>query len=249
MAKAILEIAQAQYAEEEKISKRYRMHSEDVSDSGDDGYEPEIYGEIVDQHFIIENIGQVPMQVKSRVKPLDMLGWEVSSIVIKDGKAEELTQSKGSLLRHAIVENDRKSLRYYYDLASEFAAQDQQAEESCQFVVFPQWAFWLAVEHGHLETLTDMIRWTGAGLPLEQLVQKTGVELKEVPRSYQGLTVYGKKRYDSHDSPCLDLTDKGNTERIGRRQAGRSFLGRETAERHHFCMQPKRAPSSQSSGF
>lgn len=198
MAKAILEIAQAQYVAEEKASTRYRMHtSGDVSDSDDDDTDdgqPKIYGEIVDELFTIENIGQVSMQVKSRVSPLTMLGWKTPTIVMKDGKFEEFTEANHCLLEHAIVTNDRKCLKYYYDIAVHLAAQDKQADEGNQFVIFPQWAFLLAVERSHIELLTDMIRSTGAGLPLEQLVKKTGVELREIPRSYQGLTVYGKKR-------------------------------------------------------
>ncbi|KAJ4414254.1 hypothetical protein N0V82_008036 [Gnomoniopsis sp. IMI 355080] len=228
VAKAILEIAQAQYAAEEKPSRRYRMQDSDTSDTGDDGSEPEIYGEIVDQQLTIENIGQASMLVKSRVKPLEMLDWDTHSVLIKDSKAEELSGSPDSLVRHAIANNDRKTLRFYYDLAVYFAAKDKQADESNQFVVFTQGHFWLAVQYGRLEILADMIKWTGAGLPLEQLVQNTGVELKEIPRSYQGLTVYGKKRKDwaaagrqvvsrstdSTTSPLLYAAQRGSIESV-----------------------------------
>lgn len=229
VAKAIMKIAQTQYAAEEEPSRNYRMQGDNVNGSEDDRSEPEIYGEIIDQRFTFENIGQVSMEVESRVKPLDMLDWEFSSLDIKDGKAEELQAYKDSLLSHSILDNDRKGLKFYYDVAIDLVAQDKQADESSEFKLFPQWAFQLAVKYGRLEILTDMIKWTGAGLPLEELVLETGVELKTIPRSYQGLTVYGKKRKDwatagrevmisrstdSGTSPLLYAAQKGSIESV-----------------------------------
>lgn len=215
VAKSILEIAQAQYAVEEESSKRYRMQDDDSIESEDNRSEPDIYGEIVDQQTTIENVGQVSMQVKSHIKPLDMLDWEMSTIKIEDGKAEELTKSSCCLLRYVILNNDRKGLAYYYDLVVYFVSLDKQADDNIRPDIFPQWAFRLAVQRGHLEILTDMIRWTGAGLPLEDLMQKTDVEPKEAIHSYQGLTVYGNKRYDSRYSQCPGLTDNEIQERLG----------------------------------
>ena len=89
VAKAVLEIAQAQYAPAEKPKTRYRMdaeedHSvysdEDSEDSDDESVDgddslPRVYGEIVDGQFTIENVGQVSMKVNSDTKPLYMLNW------------------------------------------------------------------------------------------------------------------------------------------------------------------------------
>ncbi len=61
-------------------------------------------------------------------------------------------------------------------------------------MTFPDNDFRRAIELGRTELLAEIIRRTGAGLPLEELVKGTGVEIKEKPRFYQGLTVYGKKR-------------------------------------------------------
>lgn len=82
VAKAVLEIAQAQYVPEGKPKTRYRMHaaeddaeySDDESVRSDDS-QPRIYSHIVDAQFTIENVGEVSMQVKSRVKPLNILSW------------------------------------------------------------------------------------------------------------------------------------------------------------------------------
>ena len=86
VAKAILEIARAQYTPEGKPKTRYTMQAaEDGSDddsqcSGDksvanDDATPKIFSHIVDTQFTIDNVGQVSMQVKSRVKPLELVRW------------------------------------------------------------------------------------------------------------------------------------------------------------------------------
>lgn len=232
VAKAILEIAQAQYAPEEKPSVRYRIQTdEETEDSGaDEGGgvdEPKIYREIVDEKFTVETIGQVSLQVKSRVKPVDILGYEFPVDVPGDCDTA-FSVSTGSLLKHVIRNNDHKGLQYYYHLTVAFAGQDKDDDEGERFVAFPQWAFWLAVENGRLEMLADMMKWAGAGLPLEKLVKKTGLELKEVSKYYQGLTVYGKKRkdwatagrrvtsrgQDSAESPLLYAARNGSMESV-----------------------------------
>jgi len=88
VAKATLEIAQAQYAPAEKPKTRFTMHapqdphysdydsdcSECSSVRGDDT-QPRIYSHIVDAQLTIENVGQVSMKVNSRTKPLEMVNW------------------------------------------------------------------------------------------------------------------------------------------------------------------------------
>lgn len=233
VAKAILEIAQAQYVPEEKPMTRYRMHAseeedeedEDCSTSDDD--EPRIYGQIVDEQFTIENVGQVSMQVKSRIKPLKMLEWAFPTLQTDDG-GHRFTRDC-TLLEHVISNDDREALKYYYDLTVYFSDRDEDKDdENNHFVAFPQSAFWSAVEKGRIGILADMIKWAGAGLPLEALVKKTGVELKEKPKYYQGLTVYGKKRKDwatagrnvisrpkdSTESPLLRTAQEGCIESV-----------------------------------
>jgi hypothetical protein len=45
------------------------------------------------------------------------------------------------------------------------------------------------------------IRLTGVGIPLNELIKTSGVELKTKPRYYQGLSVGGKKRADWAQAP------------------------------------------------
>lgn len=47
----------------------------------------------------------------------------------------------------------------------------------------------------------DCFQATGVGIPLNALVQKSGVEIKSKPRYYQGLSVGGKKRADWAQAP------------------------------------------------
>lgn len=233
VAKAILEIAQAQYVPEEKPVTRYHMHSSKYDDSEDsdasmeDDDEPRIFGQIVDEQFTIDNVGQVSMQVKSRTKPLAMLNWSFPTLHLDNGKHR--FSGGRSLLDHVIANDDRKGLKYYYDLAVYYSDRDEDNDnENNRFVAFPQSAFWSAVEMGRIGILADMIQWAGAGLPLEALIKKTGVELKEKPKYYQGLTVYGKKRKDwatagrnvisrpreITESPLLRTAEKGCIESV-----------------------------------
>lgn len=61
------------------------------------------------------------------------------------------------------------------------------------------------MNHGKTQMLALIIKRTGAGIPLDHLVKKSGVELKQKPRYYQGLTVYGKKRYVLFDLAAVGV--------------------------------------------
>lgn len=89
-----------------------------------------------------------------------------------------------------------KGLQFCLDVCEHWSAHqsDSEDEVSSGFYSFPDHEFKRAVELGRIEMLGEIIRRTGAGLPLEHLVKDTGVELKVKPQYYQGLTVYGKKR-------------------------------------------------------
>ncbi|KAK3310531.1 uncharacterized protein B0T15DRAFT_481869 [Chaetomium strumarium] len=192
VARAILEIAHAQYAPEEKPKTRYRMQAEPHSSCSDDGCSecsddesahgddstPRIYGEIIDDQFTIDNVGQVSMKVNSRTTPLQMASW-------------------GFLLQSVISENNMQRLKFLLEVYERWSAQKLDSnEDRPRFYTFPDAEFRLAVELGRVELLGEIIKRTGAGLPLEHMVKHTGVEIKVKPRYYQGLTVYGKKRSD-----------------------------------------------------
>ncbi|KAK0733485.1 hypothetical protein B0T26DRAFT_669889 [Lasiosphaeria miniovina] len=190
VAKAILEITQAQYSPDEKRKTRLRMEQDD--DCGDDesvgsnDSEPRLYSEIVDNEFTIENVGQVSMKVKSDVKPQDFLNW----YCIEVGKDAKLSPRTRTMFYHIIQRNDINGLRILLDWAEYFTTSKfSPDDEVLRFYSFPDDDFRIAVELGRTEILAGIIRRTGAGLPLEQLVKNSGVELTEIPVYYQGLTV------------------------------------------------------------
>ncbi|KAK4153422.1 ankyrin repeat-containing domain protein [Chaetomidium leptoderma] len=186
VAKAVLEIAQAQYAPEQKPKARYRMeaadehseYSDDGSECPDDDSGPRIYSEIVDGQFTIDNVGQVSMKVNSRTKPLEIVNWTTP-------------------LSTVIADNNMQGLKFLLEVYEHWSAQKlDPGDEVSSFYSFPDNEFTLAVELGRVELLGEIIKRTGAGLPLEHLVKNTGLELQVKPEFYQGLTVYGKKRED-----------------------------------------------------
>ncbi|KAF3061193.1 hypothetical protein GL218_03903 [Daldinia childiae] len=198
VAKAILDIAQAQWAPSEEKTKRFTMNKDEDDDSAesDSDDEPEIYEKIIDDQFTIENIGQVSMQVKSQTTASALLNWAAPTRILRDGS---LT---GSIYRQtplftAIDQNDAKAFNFLLDLNIHFASKEPVGEdESSRFYKFPQDLFENALRLGRTDMLASVIKRTGAGIPIDDLVSNTGAELKVKPRYYQGLSVYGKKRSD-----------------------------------------------------
>ncbi|KAK2600284.1 hypothetical protein QQS21_005003 [Conoideocrella luteorostrata] len=208
IARAILEIVKAQWSAPEKDEIRYRIkqerqgeNSEEYSDEeegGESDNEPQIESQIVDKDFTIDDIGQVSMQVKSHVKPVQHICDTVSAFTIKGGKASRSKWLSGTLFQHVLENDDAAGLKALLDMGQYFSEEKQDADEegdSSRFT-FPKEDFRWAVENGKTELLSLIIKRTGAGIPLDHLVKKSGVEVKPKPRYYQGLTVYGKKRKD-----------------------------------------------------
>ncbi|KAH6898608.1 hypothetical protein B0T10DRAFT_505216 [Thelonectria olida] len=208
---AILEIVKAQWSPADKEKVRFKMEThndddeeysdEDSDGSGSDDNEPRIVSEKVDHKFTIDNIGQVSMQVKSQTKPLTVIEESVPTLKERDGKVIKLRST--SLFIHVMSLDDNTGLKTLLDMAQHYAGQkfegDDDEEEDPELLgkfTFPQHEFRWAVEHGKTQQLATIIKRTGAGIPLDHLIKKSGVEMKKKPRFYQGLTVYGKKRKD-----------------------------------------------------
>ena len=165
-------------------------------DDDDDDDEPRIVAQAVDKKFTIENIGQVSMHVKSRTRPLELLLWPTPTFKDEKGKVPKLESTSRNLFRHVMAIDDLSGLKTLLDLGVLYSSQKLEGddEEATGFFEFPDGDFQWAVENGKTQALAEIIRRTGAGIPLDHLVKKSGVELKQKPRYYQGLTVYGKKR-------------------------------------------------------
>ncbi len=202
-AKAILEIAQAQWSPTEEEKARFKMTkpedeegSYEESDASDGDSEPEIYKEIINDQFTIDNIGQVSMQVKSNVLPSTIIGWLAPTFVLHGDKAEEISFNTQNLLTFAIALNDSHRFTFLLDMHTRFASKSEDEDESSKFYAFPEVEFENAIRMGRTNMLAEVIGRVGAGIPLEELVKKSGTEMKIKPRYYQGLSVYGKKRAD-----------------------------------------------------
>ncbi|CAM1506895.1 Fc.00g065360.m01.CDS01 [Cosmosporella sp. VM-42] len=206
VARAILEIVSAQWSPPDKDKVRFKMEtrneeydSEEEYSEEDEGSEPRIVSEKVENMFTIDNIGQVSMQVKSHTKPLSVLCSSVPDFIMLDGKVF-YKGTKRSLFIHVFDNDDSTGLKALLDMAQHYAGQklegDDDDEESSSSFTFHQGDFRWAVENGKTRLLSIVIKRTGAGIPLDHLVKKSGVEMKKRPRFYQGLTVYGKKRKD-----------------------------------------------------
>ncbi|KAM7187495.1 Ankyrin repeat-containing domain protein [Naviculisporaceae sp. PSN 640] len=212
VAKAVLDIAEAQYCPAEKENKRFHMQESDDENDEDDedadsdtdggnnnGSEPRIVARKVDKRFTIENVGEISLQVKSRTRPLEMILWSCPTFKT-DGTGNVTSCKEQGLLRFVLAHDDHAGLKTYLDWATHFASRklegDGDDEEAARRFVFPDNEFQWAVERGKTQMLAEIIKRTGAGIPLEHLVKKSGVEIKEKPRYYQGLSVYGKKRKD-----------------------------------------------------
>ncbi|KAI0099086.1 ankyrin repeat protein [Nemania sp. FL0031] len=203
-AKAILEIAQAQWSPKEDEKARFKMarpedeESYDESEAGDSASEPEIFKEIINDRFTIDNIGEVSTQVKSDVLPSAFISWFTPTFVFNDDEIKKTVFRSQNLLTFAMTQNDNHRFNFLLDMHTRFAGTKPEGDEDepTKFYTFPEVEFEHAIRMGRTTMLAEVIRRTGAGIPVEELVNKSGTEMKIKPRYYQGLTVYGKKRAD-----------------------------------------------------
>jgi ankyrin repeat protein len=246
VAKAVLEIAHAQYGPEEeggqaKHSIRQGLDDDDSSNNEND--EVHIFSEIVDDRFTVENIGEVQLQVKSDITPCKMLSWECPCFIlleddysaasmtdqgytrrrrstggrpprkVSQGAAKsssDLAPSRDSvkkipdlerpfgLFQFAIYLNDTHLMGFLIDMAEDFQTRNAGSTETAVacFFRFDESDFLYAIRLGRVEILRTIIKRTGAGFPLNDLVKQSGIEIPEKPKHYQGLSVHGKKRAD-----------------------------------------------------
>jgi ankyrin repeat protein len=106
---------------------------------------------------------------------------------------KESKRCRSSLLRFAIATNNTKLLKFILAVGSDLAARKEDEEATKIFTVSSS-DFDFAVRLGRTEMIGEIIKSTGAAIPLQKLV--SGVEITEKPKYYQGLSVYGRKRKD-----------------------------------------------------
>ncbi|KAK5192042.1 hypothetical protein LTR92_007989 [Exophiala xenobiotica] len=104
-----------------------------------------------------------------------------------------------SLIRLAIFTNDLRLLKFLIKTGINLATQKDDGD-NLKVPSINTSDFELALRLGRVELMSEIIRTTGFGLPLQKMFQTSGVKLDEKPRYYQGLTVHGKKRQDWADA-------------------------------------------------
>ncbi|KAL1645066.1 hypothetical protein SLS61_008499 [Didymella pomorum] len=261
-AKALLEIAQAQYAPPEQSGRsKYSLFPGDADDEDEDEDDDgesigegddqiQVFHEIVDDKFTIENIGEVQSQVKSKHTPLDVLSWNypISRFLEEDDEstnaldnsthhgrlqylrkeytrrarlprqvledaanghtypmAQQTTEESyrkvatpGNLFQLAVFLDDATLLQFLLDVAEEYTNRRAGTDDkpAAKFYNFNEQDFHYAIQLGRVQILKEIVRRTGAGIPLDDLVKKSGVEITKKPKYYQGLSVHGQKRED-----------------------------------------------------
>jgi hypothetical protein len=85
-------------------------------------------------------------------------------------------------------------LKFLLQISTEYSAKPVAHDERSVSTMVSRSLFDTALRIGRTAMLAELIKTTGAGISLDDLVQKSGVEIKEKPRYYQGLNVGGKKR-------------------------------------------------------
>jgi ankyrin repeat protein len=290
VARAILEIAHAQYAPEETAGKpKHSLVPVEEENEGFDTDEFEIYSEIVDDKFTIDEIGHVQNQVKSKVTPLEMLSWPcpVSDFVKSTfegtktpsyqqftmygsqgqqqrrkstgGKAprkilrnaannrledtsytpvhEYISEDRkpGNLFQLAIFLDDPDLLHFLMAMGEDHTVHsvDTKADETApKYFHFAEHDFLYAIRLGKVQLLQAIISRTGAGIPFNDLVKSSGIEMPEKVEYYEGrqLTIYLHQL--ANDSERIDCQRK-ETQRLGQRW-----------KRHSMRIKSRAAPSS-----
>ena len=203
----ILEIAQAQYSPPTKENKLYQLgmggdpDSDSDSDSegseSDGNHEPRVVSKTLDDNFTVDNVGEVSMLVKSKVTAFDFLNWNTRTFELKNGVPDLSTCSRSSPWGFSPHNDDITAFGPFLDMCTHFAWEKSEAVPGLDHVSSApgESDFREIVERGKVKMLKEVIRRTGAGLPLDDLVKKSGVEVKTKPRQYEGLSVRGRKMY------------------------------------------------------
>ncbi|KAL4871430.1 hypothetical protein BDV12DRAFT_28672 [Aspergillus spectabilis] len=202
-AKAILAISIAQYKpDDQQKNTRYRIMQDLPDSEGEDDYSEddgdddhiELETHVVDAQFTIENIGEAKNQVESKIAPETVLQGSCNVNFFFE-PAQRSREHIDDLIKYAIWKEDVELLKLLISLGQELMTRKKDEEQSSIYTISHS-HFIMAIKLGRLRCLEELIKRTGAGLPLDKLAETSGVEIKEKPKYYQGLSVHGKKRAD-----------------------------------------------------
>lgn len=110
----------------------------------------------------------------------------------------ESSRNLWSLMRYAIAKNDMPMLQLLTELSNNLAKRKADVDSPETFSC-SQSDYDFAVCLGRTDMIGHLMKSTGVDIPLQQLVDTSGVVVHEKPKYYQGLSVYGKKREDWAD--------------------------------------------------
>ena len=104
----------------------------------------------------------------------------------------------GNLFQFAIYLDDPDLLQFLIGMGEDCTLRNNATTEEAvsKFFRFEEADFLYAIRLGRVQLLENIIKRTGVGIPLDDLVKKSGVEITKKPKFYQGLSVHGKKRAD-----------------------------------------------------
>ena len=244
VAKAIIEIVQVQYKPKEKRGEtRYMMENEPSEDNGSEGpieadNNLNIYSELVDDQFTIENIGEVATQVECQTTPLQVLsqncacrlfteqdGLSVDEKLVLQSEIDYISNGgqrsffnslatgplnvPRGLLEYAIWKDDTSLLDFLLKLGQELTNREAEGKHTIYSVHVR--SFQLSILLERLHCLRILISRTGAGLPISRLLARSGIK-EEKPKYYMGLTIRGKKRHEwSQSYVRYDFHDHENS--------------------------------------
>jgi len=133
-----------------------------------------------------------------------------------------------SLFAYAILADNLKLFKFLIDLGEEHTrSEDDKTATSSRIFSFPMDDFYLAILHGRIQHIAEIMNRTGVGIPFDNLLKSKGIKIKENAKYYQGLSVHGRKRSDwaaagrnvvqaakqeSKHSPLLVAAKEGNIE-------------------------------------
>lgn len=216
LAKKILEICAAQYHKEDGLNSGKRWTLKTSSDNGYDEEDSEydsdndrehdhlpIFAELVSDEFTIDNLGEVATLVKGVTLPITMIveACYPNRILATTDELETGPTGSSSLLKFSVMTENMDMFRFIMQLGAEQQALLAEDDDDQKCFSVDAGVFQAALSFGRVTMLAEMIKASGVGIPLNDLIKKSGIELKSKPKYYQGLSVGGKKRADWAQPP------------------------------------------------
>lgn len=111
--------------------------------------------------------------------------------------ARKMSGVSNSLFTHAIALDEKDLLIFLINLGAKYTVRkDDDGSSPPRIYDFGASELNFALDLGYTHLVSEILKLTGCGLPLDDLVKKSGIEIKKKPKYYQGLSIHGAKRAD-----------------------------------------------------